>query len=629
MRKAATAGLALLVAACGPASPQTEAALPLQPAPTIVTDQFGYLPEAEKIALIREPVAGYDAGIGGAAAPAYTLREAIGGEVVRRLVPQPSGDVDELSGDRVWTVSFSDVTAAGTYIISSEDGAAISGPFEIGREVYRPVLREAFRTFYYQRAGIAKKPPFADPRWADGASHLGPGQDREARRFFAPTEAESTRDLSGGWYDAGDFNQYTNWTADYCRLLLRSYAENPSAWGDDFGIPESGNGSPDVLDEAKWGLDWLARMQSPDGSLLSVLGRDMASPPSRARARSLYGPASTSATLSAASAFALGAFVLRDRPGPDERAYADDLTARAIAAWNWAEANPAITFYNNDRRDISIGLGAGQQEVDAEFRAHKRIAAAIYLHALTGDARFDTAAKTGLESATLVRNGLIDAYRTEVQDAAFFAIQSGALDGETSQIIRDALRVRTNANPVGYRVPVDAMHWGSNGVMARTALLHLDAARLGAAQDDAKRLKSRAADYLHYLHGRNPLGKVYLSNMGEHGAENAVAQFYHGWFAPGTRWSRVTASQPGPAPGFLVGGPNPSYTWTMCCPSRCGGVETCGVAPPTPPYGQPPLKAYRDFNDGWPLNSWEVTENSGAYQAAYLRLLANFAAADD
>ena len=49
--------------------------------------------------------------------------------------------------------------------------------------------------------------------------------------------------------------------------LLSAYSEHPSAFGDDFGIPESGNGIPDFLDEIKWEMDWLLEMQAMDGSV--------------------------------------------------------------------------------------------------------------------------------------------------------------------------------------------------------------------------------------------------------------------------------------------------------------------------------------------------------------------------
>ncbi len=49
--------------------------------------------------------------------------------------------------------------------------------------------------------------------------------------------------------------------------LLMAYELNPSVFGDDWNIPESGNGVPDILDEVRWECDWLLRMQMPDGSV--------------------------------------------------------------------------------------------------------------------------------------------------------------------------------------------------------------------------------------------------------------------------------------------------------------------------------------------------------------------------
>ena len=111
---------------------------------------------------------------------------------------------------------------------------------------------------------------------------MGPLQDANARRYNAPQDASTERDLRGGWYDAGDCNKYTSWTAGYVIGLLHAYAENPAVWTDDFNIPESGNGVPDLLDEVKWGVDHLVRMQNGDGSVLSIVGLSCASPPSSA-----------------------------------------------------------------------------------------------------------------------------------------------------------------------------------------------------------------------------------------------------------------------------------------------------------------------------------------------------------
>jgi endoglucanase len=121
---------------------------------------------------------------------------------------------------------------------------------------------------------------------------------------------------------------------------------------------------------------------------------------------------------------------------------------------------------------------------------------------------------------------------------------------------------------------------------------------------------------------------VYLSNMYKYGAKNGVNEFYHTWFANGSaKWDRAGVSTYGPAPGFLTGGPNPSYNWDGCCPSNCGSANNnaiCHSESLIPPREQPNQKSYKDFNTSWPLNSWSVTENSNGYQLPYIRLLAQF-----
>ncbi|MFN3912105.1 glycoside hydrolase family 9 protein [Hyphomonas sp.] len=623
-RRAAGWAFACLTGLAACSSAKTDAATPplrpadAVPAPAIVLDQFGYRPDDLKIVRIRKPVEGFDTAWSTLPRLTYYVRRADTNEPVRTFALDANENVpvDKLSGDQVWRLDISRIAEPGDYIVTAGDDSEVSGAFSVSAQVYKPVLREAFRTFYYQRAGYAKTAPHAGAGWSDAASHLGPGQDTEARLFSAPDDARTTRDLHGGWYDAGDYNQYTNWTADQCRTLLISYRENPEAWGDDFGIPESGNSVPDILDEAKWGLDWLLRMQGADGSVLSILGRDAASPPSAATGPSRYGPASTSASLSAAATFAFASMVFEESPAPGHAAYAARLKQSALAAWSWAERHPAVTFQNNSKAARSEGLGAGQQEVDGEYLNVKRFAAAAYLSVLTGDTAMQAVLEQAMADTALMQVGQVDAYRYEAQDAALFLARQPAAPPELQARLLEAYANRLKLDAAGgYGVPVEYVHWGSNNVMARTGTLYLDAARLAPDPDAAARYAARGLDYVHYLHGANPMGKVYLTNMGAVGAESSVGAYYRSW------------TTDTPIPGFLVGGPNPTYDWDACCPDQCGNATSnaaCGTSRLSPPYGQPPLKSYLDFDTGWPLNSWQITENSNAYQAAYLRLLANF-----
>jgi hypothetical protein len=89
------------------------------------------------------------------------------------------------------------------------------------------------------------------------------------------------------------------------------------------------------------------------------------------------------------------------------------------------------------------------------------------------------------------------------------------------------------------------------------------------------------------------------------GAEKCVNEIYHAWFTHGSIWDNALSSTNGPAPGYVPGGPNKSYSGTVA------GINN-----------QPPQKAYKDWNTGYPENSWEITEPSIYCQASYIMLLA-------
>lgn len=603
----------------------------------IVVDQFGYTPTMRKIAVIRSPEIGYDAGQSYTPGPQLSVIDVATSKAVLSGTAKPwrGGAVDALSGDKVWHFDFSTLQASGSYYISDPTTGHKSAQFDIRSDIYNDVLKTAFKTFYYQRAGFAKTPPYALEGYADGASHLGPGQDTQARLYSAKDDPSTARDLRGGWYDAGDYNKYTSWTANYVTRLIHTYLDTPSAWGDDFDIPESGNGIPDILDEVKWALDWLERMQNDDGSMLSVMSLAEASPPSKADGPSFYGPANTSATLHSAGAFAMAAKYYAAIP-----AYAHDAkhyAKRAKRAWDWAVANPDVVFKNNDAEYGSERLAAGQQEVDDKGRQIKKMVAAIYLYDLTGETKYRRVVADLYNTLEPLNPYFIDSYGGETSFAlGYFARLRGVPKRLSTQILTDftdGVKQASNGYPSvtsgddPYGAPINAYTWGSNSVKVRKAEFFMQAKVLGGTDIEDDDLSEAGAAYIHYIHGVNPMGKVYLSNMGALGAENSVDSLYHAWFVNGSDdYDSVRSSTYGPLPGLLAGGPNPTYARDACCADVCGGYgdAICKRPAIVPPVGQPPAKSYADFNDGWPLNSWSVTENSNSYQISYLRLLSKF-----
>lgn len=622
---------------------------PNGPIPAIVVDQFGYPPKSRKVAVIRSAEVGYDNSARFAPGQTYALIELPTGKVVKTGSPTAwsGGNTDQASGDKAWWFEFSEVEAPGRYAVADIERGVRSADFSIGEHVYKDVMKHAVRAFLYQRAGFEKRPEFAGKAWADKASHLGPGQDGETRpwhggRLLDPAKSPA-RDLRGGWYDAGDFNKYTSWAARYIIVLLHAYEEHPQAFSDDYGIPESGNGVPDLLDEVKWGLDWLVRMQNADGSLLCVQGLASASPPSDARGNSYYGPPTTSATLMGAAAFAYASKFFASRSEPDLKQYGGDLQKRATAAWTWSTANPSVLYYNNDdsKQPGSKGLAAGQQEMSEIDRLRAQFEAATYLFEMSGEAQFKQF--TDANYGKLLPPWGPSMWEVDALDSLLYYARLPAATPEVARSIRERFLPNvaraskafqdTLAQADPYRAPMKDYTWGSNKGKAMQARLFQLVALHSADPGLSDISRAAALEYVHYVHGVNPLGLVYLTNMAMAGASHSATTMFHSWFAKGTHWQRVTDHLPGPPPGFLVGGPNPQFSIDSCCsappgsPSyRCYGAPAFALCQRNykPPLEQPPAKSYLQYNDPWPANSWAISEPSLQYQTYYIRLLAAF-----
>lgn len=592
----------------------------------IRVDQFGYRPLAQKTAVLREPLVGYDAPDPYTPGPLIEVRRAADQSVAfsGAAVTWNRGATHDQSGDRIWWFDFSALEEEGTFFIHDPAAAVSSENFEIRDDVYREALTQALRMYYYQRCGTEKAVPHAHANWSDTACHLATEQDRDCRYVLNP-DPSTSRDLSGGWHDAGDYNKYVNYADGALHDLLAAYEASPHHWGENLAIPESGNGIPDILDEIKWELDWLLKMQIADGSVLhkvSVTDFSAASPPSGDSGPRRYAPPTASATISACGVLAHAALVFETVPDPAMAAYAAQLAAAARSAWDWLEANPSQipSYYDN----------AGFMNASAEDAPYaqemNRLCAAAYLLALDGDAKYRTFFDAGYENAHLFQWNWASPWEKETQDGLLFYARTPGATRTVADRIEDAYAVIIEgADHLGtVRSGMDAYRallfdgdytWGSNGSKSKQGQIYMAMIRAGLDVGNAGEYSAAAEDFVHYLHGVNPTGFAYLTNMEDWGAGTSVNEMYHRWFCDGSVWDSAATSLYGPAPGYITGGPNPSFSPD---PSYSGG-------PIEPPMNQPVQKSYLDWNTAWPENSWEVTECHIPYQAAYVRLLAEFA----
>jgi endoglucanase len=599
-------------------------------------DQFGYREQSSKVAVIINPIEGYDADqsyFPSTQSNAYQVRKWSDDAVVfsGTIIPWNNGALDPISGDKAWWFDFSSVTIPGNYYIYDSGNQDASYKFRIDNNVYQNVLKAAMRMFYYNRCNFEKQAIHAGTNWADAPSFIDQHQDTEARSFYDQNNNATAKDLSGGWWDAGDYNKYISFTNLPMHHLLDAYEVNPSIWTDNYNIPESGNGIPDIIDELKWELNWMKKMQLADGSFLPKIGTltgdwdaDSLPPSTDKRFRYYYPDGCSSATIVAASVFARAALVFKNFPSLIP--YANDLKVRAVKAYNHFNTNPITE--NCDPQENGYYITAGDADANQESQMYIKTEAAVYLYALTGQKKYRVAVNTTY-GAIMTKWWDVPwnaPYETNIQSALLYYSN---LSNSTATVANDIIAQKTlsisepykkiygfeqskNSDP--YRSYMDVLDysWGSNLPKANLSILNYELVQYNLLPENHSEYLKRAEEILHYYHGVNPFNMVYLSNMGAYGAEKSVTELYHSWFKNGSAWDNINSPKGGPAPGYLVGGPNQYYT------------DAFGNCEIVPPCNQPVLKAYANINDNNYLDTYKLTEPAIYYQAGYIKMLSHF-----
>ncbi len=599
----------------------------------IVVNQFGYRPDMKKIAILVDPQQGWNANDEYIPGNTLELRRFEDGAKVMSGKPERwmNGLTQPNAGDSGLWFDFSQVTEPGSYFIFDRKNSARSVAFDINKDVYRDVLKAAVRMFYFNRANFAKEKPFAcvgGKCWLEGVDYVGPGQDKEAHSVLDRNNDKTIRDLSGGWWDAGDTDKYTTFTYSAMHQLLSAYEGNPTPFTDDYNIPESGNGLPDLIDEVKYELDFLKKMQASDlggGALLKIGNIEFGDPmPAESKFKRYYYPAPcSSATITVAGVFAHASLTLSKFDTLKD--YAEDLRKRALSAWAHYAGHP-----KSDACDDGT-IKSGDADVKLDEQDARGVVAAVYLYALTGDRQFNAFIEKNRGLTRPFKEDTWSLYEAPEGDAFLFYTTLPNADPELKKAILDRkLSKWETADIFGmkpdkdlYRafMPDYSYHWGSNQPRANVGNTNYDMVQYKLVSgEQAESARDRAAGMLNSFHGVNPMQLVYLTQMGAYGAERSCNEIFHTWFRDGDkRWDSAKDSEFGPAPGYVPGGPNKSY-----CENdkdhKCHNSEF---------RKQPAQKAYLDFNTAFEPGrdydmSWAVTEPAIYYQAAYVKLLSKF-----
>jgi endoglucanase len=515
--------------------------------PRVRVNQVGYLPAGPKNAtLVTAATAALD----------WQLKNAAG-DVVKSGRSTPRG-VDAASGQNVHTIDFSAYTTAGSGYTLVADGQT-SHPFDISGTVYQQLRSDALQFFYIQRSGIAIDGGLVGEQYARPAGHLGVAPNKGDTSV--PCRAASCDyrlDVRGGWYDAGDHGKYVVNGGIAVQQLLSSFERTKTAVTADGGagladstlrVPERGNKVPDILDEARWELEFLMRMQVPAGKPFAGMAHHKIhdanwtglpmQPQDDPEQRELQ-PPSTAATLNLAATAAQGARLL----APYDAAFSAKLLTSARTAYAAAKANPA-----KPAQDLGGGGGSyGDDDVSDEFYW-----AAAELYLTTGEAAFltdvtaskhhtgDVFAVTGFGWGSTAALGRLD-----------LATVPSALPAADRQRVRqsvvtaaDSYLATLNAQAYGLPMPGNAgsYFWGGNSNILNNVQVLATAFDLtGAAK-----YRDGAVQGVDYIFGRNALNQSYVTGWGEKASQNQHTRIYA---------HEKDATLPHPPAGSLAGGAN-------------------------------------------------------------------------
>ncbi len=599
--------------------PQFQGYEPDPPEPTnaIRVNQNGYFPELEKKATL----------VSNSTSPVAWKLLNSAGTVVANGQTTVKGS-DHASGDNVHIIDFSSYKTEGKgYKLVVDSGSASatpaeSFPFDISKSLYTQMKYDSIKYFYHNRSGIEIKMPYADRD--DLKRPAGHPNDVLPNAKDTWYKESYTLDITGGWYDAGDHGKYivnggiSTWTMynEYERALLKGNVKVAPFADNTMNIPESGNGVPDILDEARWNTELFLKMQVKTGAYAGMVHHKahderwtaLAIRPDQDPMDRYLQPPSTAATLNFAAVTAQASRLWK----PYDATFANKTLTASEVAWDAAVKNPAIYA------PMTGGTGGGAYGDDNVTDEFYWAAAELYIttgkakyldflkssphylksyskltggedKGLTGAFDWGNVAGMGTIDLALVPNNLpsadIATARANIMSAADTFINIENKEGYGSPIEESP----TTGTLVGYP-------WGSNSFIVNEAILMSYAYEFSDRK--ATKYLSGATGAMDYILGRNPNVQSYITGYGENPLENPHHRFWA--FQADNTFPKAPA-------GCLSGGPN-------------SGLEDPWVkGSGWKPGARAAQKCFMDNIESWSTNEITINWNAPlAWITAYL-----------
>lgn len=483
--------------------------------PDILINQVGYRSGDVKRAVFRGESIGSDFEV----VDADSNKSVFTGKITKPAMHEASQEMTA-AGD------FTSVVTPGRYIIRSE-GCGESYPFVIAEDAYDGLLEDVLRMMYLQRCGTELSGSLAGD-FAHPACHTG-----EAVIYGTSDK----KDVSGGWHDAGDYGRYVVSGAKTVADLLLAYEANPALFTDDMKIPESGNGAADLLDEVRYELEWMLKMQDKSGGVYHKVtcanfpGTVM---PQEETQQLLIAPISNTATGDFAAVMAMAGRIYKETDG----AFADTCLAAARKAYTYLEAHRKDAGFVNPS-DIVTG------EYPDGCCEDEYLWASAELYRTTGDGTYEDAiegmnlseAPCGLGWADV---GLYGIYAYLSCERTNPIVQSDLLNQWNA--LADALKTDLEADAYGAAFKGE-YPWGSNMTIANNGMQLLMAQKLTKKFGKADvSYQNGIQQQLDYLLGANANGYCFVTGYGS--------------LSPLHTHHRPSQAQGKSMTGMLVGGPN-------------------------------------------------------------------------
>jgi endoglucanase len=485
---------------------------------------------------------------------------------------------DEASGDTVRTVDFSAVTEPGTYYLIADGERVI---VTIKEKPYHALSNALLKSFYYQRCGCELAEQHAGP-YHHGVCHQGKATLIKAD---GELDADTVINCAGGWHDAGDYGRYVVPAAVAVSHLLYSFELFPKVYQDQINIPESGNGVPDILNECRYELEWMLKMQRDDGGLYHKVATRFFSPfimPEDDKEELLIFRVTHCSTAGFAASAAQASRIYQAY----DAAFADRLLSAAKNAWDWMEANPVFDPFVNPPRVSSGGYVDSSCEDELFW-------AAAELYAVTGETSYRETLYKLADAVSVSRFGWRDTGGMGALCCLFVMrnrLDAHFIDTLQKRFLQDAESAFALTQKSGYgtALELEGYRWGSILPIMTNAMVMICACLLTGEE----KYRNAAQNQLDYMLGMNATGYSFVTGFGE-----KAFRFPHHRpsFADGVD---------DPVPGLVSGGPN---KWTQ------DHAAKMAIPPDTPP-----AKSYLDFTPSASSNENAIYWNSPAvFVAAY------------